>query len=71
MKSLTLIIASLLVLTPALVYAAPGSVIVDVDGADVTVNYDAEGVDVLSAEADLDFISLIIDVEVTGSQILQ
>ena len=56
-----------MVLTPALAYAAPGSVTVDVDGTDVTVNYDAEGVDVLSAEADLDFISLIIDVDVTGS----
>ena len=56
-----------MVLTPVLVYAAPGSVMVDLDGTDVTVNYDAEGVDVLSAEADLDFISLIIDVEVSGS----
>ena len=56
-----------MVLTPVLVYAAPGSVVVDLDGTDVTVNYDAEGVDVLSAEADLDFISLIIDVEVSGS----
>ncbi|MDX1533685.1 MAG: hypothetical protein R3230_05735, partial [Nitrosopumilaceae archaeon] len=67
MRNLTWIIASLMVLTPVLVYAAPGSVVVDLDGTDVTVNYDAEGVDVLSAEADLDFISLIIDVEVSGS----
>jgi hypothetical protein len=49
------------------VYAAPGVVTVDLEGKSVNVNYDAEGIEILSAELDLDFISLILDVEVTGS----
>ena len=54
-------------MTPALAYAAPGSIEVDLDGTPVNVDYDAEGVEVLDIEADLDFISLIIDVDVSGS----
>ena len=54
-------------MTPAMAYAAPGIIEVDLDGTSVNVDYDAEGVEVLGIEADLDFISLIIDVDVSGS----
>ena len=54
-------------MTPVMAFAAPGMIEVDIDGTPVNVDYDAEGVDVLDVEADLDFISLIIDVDVSGS----
>jgi len=67
MKKLCLLTMFLMVLSPALVYATTGSMEVDVDGTLVNVNYDTEGVEVLGIDADLDFISLIFDVNVSGS----
>ena len=55
------------VFTTGFAYAEPGSVDVDIDGTPVTINYDAQGVEVVSVDADLDFVSLIIDVDVSGS----
>ena len=55
------------ILLPASVYAVPGILTVDLDGTSVDISYDGEGVEVLSVEPDLDFISLIFEVEVTGS----
>ena len=55
------------VFTTGFAYAEPGSVDVDIDGTPVTINYDAQGVEVVSIDADLDFVSLIIDVDVSGS----
>jgi len=55
------------ILLPASVYAVPGILTVDLDGTSVDVSYDGEGVEVLSVEPDLDFISLILEVKVTGS----
>jgi len=54
-------------ISPAYVYAVPGVITVDLEGKSINVNYDAEGVEILSAQLDLDFISLILEVEVTGS----
>ena len=56
-----------MLISPAYVNAVPGVISVDVEGKSVNVNYDADGVDVLSITPDLDFISLILEVDVTGS----
>jgi len=54
-------------ISPAYVYAVPGVITVDLEGTLVNVSYDAEGVEILSVTPDLDFISLIFEVEVTDS----
>ena len=56
-----------MLISPAYVYAAPGVITVDLEGKSINVNYDAEGVEILSVQLDLDFISLILEVEVTDS----
>jgi len=61
-----LLTAVLVVLSPVYAYAIPGSMEIDFDGTPVTINYDVEGVEIQSIDPDLDFISLILDVEVTG-----
>ena len=66
-KKLTLALLALALLSPGYAYAAPGSFIVDVGGKSSTVTYDAEGLEIISTTADLDFISLILEVDVTGS----
>jgi len=66
-KKFTLALLALALISPAYVYAAPGVLTVDLEGTSVNVNYDAEGVEILSVQLDLDFISLILEVEVTGS----
>ena len=66
-KKFALALLALALLSPAYVYAAPGSIFVDLEGKSVNVNYDVEGVEVISVTPDLDFISLIFEVEVTGS----
>ncbi|MCH8324377.1 MAG: hypothetical protein IH813_04675 [Thaumarchaeota archaeon] len=66
-KKFTLALLALVLISPAYVYAVPGVITVDLEGTSINVNYDAEGVEILSAELDLDFISLILQVEVTGS----
>jgi len=66
-KKFTLALLAFVLISPAYVYAAPGVITVDLEGTSVNVNYDAEGVEILSVQLDLDFISLILEVEVTGS----
>jgi len=65
-----LAIIALVILSPAYAFAAPGMIVVDLDGTSVDVSYDADGLQVLTAEA-LDegdgFASLILGVDVTGS----
>jgi len=58
---------ALVILSPAYAFAAPGTIAVDLDGISVDVSYDADGVEVLSVQSDLEFISLLFQVEVTGS----
>jgi len=55
------------ILLPAFVYAVPGVFTVDLEGTSVDVSFNAEGLEIISAEADLDFVSLILQVEVSGS----
>jgi len=62
-----LAIITLVILSPAYAFAAPGTIAVDLDGISVDVSYDADGVEVLSVQSDLEFISLLFQVEVTGS----
>ncbi len=65
-----LAIIALVILSPAYAFAAPGTIVVDLDGTSVDVSYDADGLQVLTAIA-LDegdgFASLILGVDVTGS----
>ncbi len=65
-----LTIIALVILSPAYAFAAPGTIVVDLDGTSVDVSYDADGLQVLTAVA-LDegdgFASLILGVDVTGS----
>ncbi len=62
-----LAIIALAIFSPAYAFAAPGTIAVDLDGTSVDVSYDAVGVEVLSVQSDLEFISLLFQVEVTGS----
>ncbi len=62
-----LAIIALTVLSPAFAFAAPGTIAVDLDGTSVDVSYDADGVEVTSVTSDLEFISLLFQVKVTGS----
>ena len=65
MKSVILLAASLLIISiPLYAYAVEGTFTVDVDGTSVDVSYDAVGVDVIGAEADLNEIELILEVQV-------
>ena len=53
--------------SPAYVYATSGATSVDVDGTSWVLEYDVDGVEINSVQADLDFVSLIFNVDVTGS----
>jgi len=55
------------ILSPAFIYAVPGFFTVDLEETSVDVSFNAEGLEIISAEADLDFVSLILQVEVSGS----
>ncbi len=55
------------ILSPVYVYAVPGIFTVELEGTSVDVSFDAEGIEIISTEADLDFVSLILEVEVSGS----
>ncbi len=66
-RKFALLTAVLVVLSPVYAYAIPGSMEIDFEGTPVTINYDVEGVEIQSIDSDLDFISLIFDVDVTGS----
>ncbi len=62
-----LAIITLAILSPAYAFAVPGTIVVDLDGTSVDVSYDADGVQIVSVQSDLEFISLLFQVEVTGS----
>ncbi len=66
-QKITLAIIALTILSPAYAFAVPGTIAVDLDGTSVDVSYDADGVEVVSVQSDLEFISLLFQVEVTGS----
>ncbi len=55
------------ILSPAFVYAVPGIFTVDLEETSIDVSFDAKGIEITSAEADLDFASLILQVEVSDS----
>ena len=55
------------ILSPAFVYAVPGVFTVDLEETSVDVSFNAEGIEIISVETDLDFVSLILEVEVSGS----
>jgi len=57
----------IVVISPMLVFAAPGSVTVDISGTSYDVNFDAEGVEILEVQPDLDEILLLIFVDVSSS----
>jgi len=54
-------------IAPASAYAVSGTITVNLDGTPVDVSFDAEGVEITGSLLDLDFISLILEVQVTGS----
>ncbi len=66
-QKIMLAMIALVILSPAYAFAAPGTISVDLDGTSVDVSYDADGVEVTSVTSDLEFISLLFQVEVTGS----
>ncbi len=55
------------ILSPAFIYAVPGIFTVDLEETSIDVSFDAEGIEIINADADLDFASLILEVEVSGS----
>ena len=66
-QKIMLAMIALVIFSPAYAFAAPGTIAVDLDGTSVDLSYDADGVEVLSVQSDLVFISLLFQVEVTGS----
>lgn len=66
-KKIGFALLALAIFGPTYVQAVPGIFTVNLEGISTDVSYDAEGVEILSIEPDLDFISLILEVEVTGS----
>jgi hypothetical protein len=62
-----LLALSLLSLAPVFAYAESGTIPVDVSGTAYNIDFEAEGVTVNTISADLDFISILLEVEVTGS----
>lgn len=66
-RKLGLVLLALALFSPAYVHAVPGTIPVDLQGTSFDVEYDVEDVEILSAVTDLDFISLLLEVEVTGS----
>ena len=66
-QKIMLAMIALVILSPAYAFAVPGTIAVDLDGTSVDLSYDADGVEVLSVQSDLEFISLLFQVEVTGS----
>ena len=56
---------TLVLISPLYANAAPGTISVDIDGTSVAVNYDATGLEITGNQADLDFVSLIVQLDVT------
>ncbi|MEX0656268.1 MAG: hypothetical protein WD154_01820 [Nitrosopumilaceae archaeon] len=59
--------ALLIVLAPLFAYAEPGTIPVDVSGTAYNIDFEADGVTINAISADLDFISILLEVEVTGA----
>ena len=59
--------ALLIVLAPVFAYAESGTIPVDVSGTAYNIDFDADGVTINTVSADLDFISILLEVEVTGA----
>ena len=68
-KKFSLVLFTLVLLSPAYVYATPGVLFVDFEGKSVNVNYDAEGIEILDYVLEEDAFSaiIILEVEVSGS----
>ncbi len=62
-----LLAALLIVLAPVFAYAESGTIPVDVSGTAYNIDFDADGVTINTVSADLDFISILLEVEVTGA----
>jgi len=60
-------VSLLIIALPISAYAATGSFAFDIDGTIVAISFDADGVNIIGIEADLDEIELLIEVQVTGS----
>ncbi len=52
---------------PIYAYAVAGTISVDIEGTSYDIDYDADGVNIISIEPNLDEIELILLVEVSGS----
>jgi len=63
--------ALLIVLVPVFVYADSGTIPVDVSGTNYNIVYNTNGVTINAITADYDFISLILEVEVTTPGLLE
>ena len=59
--------ALLIVLAPVFAYAESGTIPVDASGTAYNIDFDADGVTINTVSADLDFISILLEVEVTGA----
>ena len=57
----------LIVLAPVFAYAESGTIPVDVSGTAYNIDFEADGVTINAISADLDFISILLEVEVTGT----
>ena len=62
-----LLAALLIVLAPVFAYAESGTIPVDASGTAYNIDFDADGVTINTVSADLDFISILLEVEVTGA----
>jgi len=63
--------ALLLVLAPAFAYAESGTVPVDVSGTAYNIVYETNGVTIIDIRGDYDFLSLLLEVEVTAPGLLE
>lgn len=59
--------ALLIVLAPIFAYAESGTIPVDVSGTTYNIDFEADDVTINAISADLDFISILLEVEVTGA----
>lgn len=62
-----LLAALLIVLAPVFAYAESGTIPVDVSGTAHNIDFETDGVTINTVSADLDFISILLEVEVTGA----
>ncbi|MEK6965894.1 MAG: hypothetical protein AABW62_00485 [Thermoproteota archaeon] len=62
-----LLAALLIVLAPVFAYAESGTIPVDVSGTAYNIDFETDGVTINTVSADLDFISILLEVEVTGA----